>query len=87
MFTDDDINELLNSPCNGEYNFVYDKTLIERVWHRADDLRKLKSKLVPVALECHQLDEIKAYIKTCRAQTNFDLSHEAEVAKEKLGLM
>ena len=33
------------------------------------------------------MEEINAYIKACKAQTNFDLSHEATIAKEKLSLM
>ena len=92
FFTEADIDELLSQPCAdpadfSAVKFVYDKGLCERVWHRANYLRKLKAKLENVAQECHQIDEITEYIKECKAQTNFDLSHEAEVAKEKLFLM
>ena len=48
-------------------HFIYDKSLCEKVWHRADYLRKLKQRLEHVALECHQLDEITGYIKACKA--------------------
>lgn len=57
------------------------------MWHRADYLRKLKQRLEHVATECHQIEEITAYIKACKAQTNYDLSQEAKVAEEKLCLM
>ena len=92
LFTEVDIDELLSQPCAdpadfSAVKFVYDKGLCERVWHRANYLRKLKAKLEDVTLECHQIDEISDYIKECKAQTNFDLSHEAEIAKEKLCLM
>ena len=40
-----------------------------------------------VTLDCHKVDEITSYIKECKAQTNYDLNHEAEVANEKLCLM
>ena len=85
-FSESDLDELLNQQCN-ELKFVYDKALCEKVWQRADFLRKLKTKLEHVALECHQLDEINAYIKICLSQTNFDLTHEVKIAKEKLCLM
>ena len=88
MFTESDVEELMNQPV-GEDNvhFVYDKTLCEKVFHRSDYLKKLKAKLEHVALECHQIEEITAYIKACKTQSNFDLKHEAEIAKEKLTLM
>ena len=92
-FTEQDIDELLSQqPCGdlsdfNQVHFVYDKNLCEKVWNRADYLRKLKAKLEYVALECHQIDEIAAYIKECKAQTNFDLSYEAGVANEKHCLM
>ena len=53
FFTDSDIDELLEQPCNGDLTFVYDKALCDRVWHRADYLKKLRAKLEHVALECH----------------------------------
>ena len=52
-FTDADIDELLQKPLNGDLDFVYDKALCERVWNRADYLRKLRARLEYVALECH----------------------------------
>ena len=93
MFTARDVDELLNQPCGdpADYNavqqFVYDKTLCEKVWLRADYLRKLEANLMHVTLDCHKVDEITSYIKECKAQTNYDLNHEAEVANEKLCLM
>ena len=92
FFSDADIEELLSQPCAdpadfSTVKFVYDKALCEKVWHRANYLRKLKAKLEHVCLECHQIDEITDYIKECKAQTNFDLNHQADVAKEKLCLM
>ena len=88
MFFDSDIDELLNQPVGeNSLHILYDKTLCEKVWNRANYLRKLKTRLVHVALECHHIEEITAYIKACKAQTNYDLSHEAQVAKEKLCLM
>ena len=72
FFTDADIDELLSQPCAdpadfSAVKFVYDKGLCERVWHRANALRKLKAKLENVAQECHQIDEITEYIKDCKA--------------------
>ena len=54
MFTDEDIDELLSQPCANplDFNivkFVFDKGLYERVWHRANYLRKLKTKIDYVA--------------------------------------
>lgn len=82
VFTESDIEEFMNQPVReDEMHFVYDKTLCEKVYHRADYLKKLKAKLEHVALDCHMIEEITAYIKECKSQSNFDLSHEAEIAE------
>ena len=46
VFTESDIEEFMNQPVReDEIHFVYDKTLCEKVYHRADYLKKLKAKL------------------------------------------
>ena len=69
LFTDSDVNDLLSLPCMDNFNTlrIYDKSLYESAWNRAAFLRKLKEKLEHVAEECHQIDDINAYIKTCKS--------------------
>ena len=83
MFNLTDMEDLLRRPCaeletgSPEIALVYDKLLYDKVWHRSQYLRELKEKLGEIAQECHQMEMITGYIKACKQQTNFDLSHEA----------
>ena len=65
-------------------HIIIDDDILSKVANLSTEILSLSDSLSRVLLECHQIDELKNYIKKCRQVTNYDLSEQIWFASEKL---